>query len=150
MGPALGGSHGLLLVVDRPPKPCIVNLELFESVWCAGQPQVLCMGIDPVGSVHWMVVDGTGPAHVGKTGTSAASHGGAGPAHVGTADVCRDPWCQCWHPALQTTGLMANSRVGCFRVQPPVDNIQQNRDPVTISVAGAPLVGFVTRTYGNI
>ena len=107
------------------------------------------MGIDPVGSVHWMVVDGTGPAHVGKTGTSAASHGGAGPAHVGTADVCRDPWCQCWHPALQTTGLMANSRVGCFRVQPPVDNIQQNRDPVTRSVAGAPLVGFVTRTYGG-
>ena len=113
------------------------------------------MGIDPVGSVHWMVVDGTGPAHVGKTGTSAASHGGAGPAHVGTADVCRDPWCQSWHPALRsygyviTTGLMANSRVGCFRVQPPVDNIQRNRDPVTISLAGAPLVGFVTRTYGN-
>jgi len=45
---------------------------------------------------------------------------------------------------------MANSRVGCFRVQPPVDNIQQNRDPVTRSVAGAPLVGFVTRTYGGI
>ena len=52
-------------------------------------------------------------------------------------------------PRSTATGLMANSRVGCFRVQPPVDNIQQNRDPVTRSVAGAPLVGFVTRTYGN-
>ena len=54
-----------------------------------------------------------------------------------------------WQCKLETTGLMANSRVGCFRMQPPVDNIQQNRDPVTISVAGAPLVGFVTRTYGG-